>query len=129
MLCLVETCLIVLAGLYVPIHPGYVARMDAPALAFAAHNTRAGALFLELQPGSRISYTDDLYTVTELVYMQALEPMDPTGDLIDEAGTRRTAGETWDYIYNRPGALVLQTCVERDGLTEWGRLFVIAEPE
>ena len=128
MLCLAETCLMVLAGLYIPIHPGYVARMDAPSLAFTAHNTRSGALFLELYPGAPVSYTDDLYTVTEVIFMQALEPMDPAGDLIDmEDGTRRTAGETWDYIYNRPGALVLQTCVERDGLNEWGRLFVIAE--
>lgn len=128
MLCLLSTCLAVLAGAYVPIHPDYVARIDAPAIALAAHNTKAGAFFLQLHPGSQVSYTDDLYTVQEVIFMQALLPNDPAGDLVNmEDGKQRTAGETWDYIYNRPGALVLQTCVERDGLTTWGRWFVIAE--
>lgn len=138
MLCLLETCLIVLTGLglYVPIHPGYVAAIDAPAIVLTAHNTSSGALFLDLTYGSQVSYTDDLYaphqqggyTVTETIYLQALDPDDPYSDFIDmEDGRPLTTRQAWEYIYNRPGTLVLQTCVERDGLDTWGRFFVIAE--
>jgi hypothetical protein len=31
-------------------------------------------------------------------------------------------------IYGRRGDLVLQTCIEAQGIDTWGRLFVIAEP-
>jgi len=116
--------------------PEYVSRLDGTAtqfqqadgLAFLAHNYAAGRHFFDLKIGDEIKADDKVFHVTEIKQYQALEPDDVKSDFIDLAtGEKLTAAQLFEEIYTDPDGLVLQTCIERDGIDSWGRLFVIAE--
>lgn len=87
-----------------------------------------------MKVGDVIVYIDDdtntggYYKVTEIVGGQASDPKSPyTNVLID--GQWMTPEQVWRRVgYLDPDKLVLQTCIEKDGNSKWGRLFVIAEP-
>lgn len=99
-----------------------------------AHNYLAGTEFSHVQSGQVIYliFGDGAlqrYSVTQLVRFQALQPDSPSSNFIDlQDGARLTSQAVFSKMYGRPGALVLQTCIEADGNEAWGRLFVIAEP-
>lgn len=116
--------------------PEYVSRLDgtvtqfqqADGLAFLAHNYASGRHFFDLKIGDEIRADDKVFHATEIVQYQALAPDDVKSDFIDLAtGERLTAAQLFERIYTDPDRLVLQTCIERDGVDSWGRLFVIAE--
>ncbi len=104
-------------------------------LGFLAHNTSSGARFSYLHEGQEIWVIrggGDMvrYRVTEILRFQALTPTSPYSDFLGltPEGERYTSTELFNLIYGQEGALVLQTCIERDGDPNWGRLFVIARP-
>ncbi len=98
-----------------------------------AHNTHAGAVFNELQIGDliRLQYENqksDRYRIQSFRKFQAQTPNSPYSTFIDlEDGTRYSASELFMNIYGAGNQLVLQTCLTKNGLKNWGRLFVIAE--
>jgi len=99
-----------------------------------AHNYLAGKHFLELQPGKMIHLMNGkgrtrLYRVTRILQYQALNPRSPRSNFIDlETHAFSTAAEVFERVYMGKHHLVLQTCIQKGNIEEWGRHFVIAEP-
>ena len=97
-----------------------------------AHNYLAGSLFSGLIPGKTIYliYGDGhtaAYQVSELRRYRALQPRSPYSAFVDlKSGVQLGAGALFSTVYDRPDSLILQTCIEADGVSTWGRLFVIA---
>ena len=100
-----------------------------------AHNTMCGQNFyslkindeviVEYKNGDRVKYC-----VNQIKQYQALEPENLQSNFIDlETSNKLTVGELFDSIYGGENKLVLQTCLEKDGNSEWGRYFVIAFPQ
>ena len=72
------------------------------------------------------------YQVSTIDYYQALSPLDPYSDFIDQAdlsGTIQSFQQVYDRYYRASGYLVFQTCIEKNGDPSWGRIFVVAQPE
>jgi hypothetical protein len=103
-------------------------------LGFLAHNTLAGSLFDELEMGNlvHVIYGDGdiaLYAVRSILRFQAIEPLNPYSNFIDEqSGALLTGSDLFFQTYGVPGQLTLQTCISAGGSDSWGRLFVIASP-
>ena len=99
-----------------------------------AHNTLAGKDFSRLSPGQviRLVYGDGQtksFIVIERWRFQALEPANTRSLFVDlNRGGLLTVSELFRLVYDRPGDLILQTCIEAEGEPGWGRLFIIAEP-
>lgn len=130
MLCLAWACLEILAGFsdVPPDRMGYAAQMpNTPAIVMLADRDYSGAEFLKLGYGDPVVLDGRVYRVSEVTALQALDPQSMTGDFIElESGKRMTVEQVWRYVYDRPGALILQTCFERGGVENWGRVFYIA---
>lgn len=103
-----------------------------------AHNHLAGASFLDLELGDRIDvvFENDpqgqliqSYWVFSVRKFQALSPTSPYSEFIDlKNGQQYSASQLFLEIYDRDDLLILQTCLEKDGVDSWGRIFVIAYP-
>lgn len=99
-----------------------------------AHNYLAGQAFTQLREGQQIHlvFGDgkiEIYVVTEILRYQALDPASTSSDFLDLDGQETiTYSSLFARIYNRPGGVVFQTCIEQAKDPFWGRLFVIAEP-
>lgn len=99
-----------------------------------AHNNLAGKNFSLLGEGRvfHLIYGDgrvETFIVTHLTRAQALEPENIYSEFIDlDTGALLTAPGLFHMVYDQPGKVILQTCIEAHGNLSWGRLFVIAEP-
>ena len=99
-----------------------------------SHNFLAGKRFLSLKAGESITITVDddtqyRYMITAIQKYQAVDPTSLRSDFIDLKGKKRyNTNDLFDRVYTGGHRLVLQTCIEKDGNKEWGRLFVIAKP-
>jgi hypothetical protein len=99
-----------------------------------AHNYLSGGLFFQLKPGDvvQLIYGDGAvweYEVGDIQEYQALNPTSPTSDFINLAtGETLSANDLFNRIYSGAHHLAFQTCIQRDNLDTWGRLFVIAPP-
>jgi hypothetical protein len=99
-----------------------------------AHNHLAGDGFSLLKEEQEIyliygNGQIDTYVVRETFRYQALEPESYSSDFMDlDSGSILTASELFLKVYNRPGRVILQTCISTDTSSSWGRLFIIAEP-
>jgi hypothetical protein len=99
-----------------------------------AHNYLGGRFFLGVEVGDDIHILDGygrsrLYRVSRIRQFQALEPRSPRSRFIDlDTHQTSTASEVFKDIYTGEHHLVLQTCIEKGQIKEWGRQFVIAEP-
>lgn len=108
--------------------------LDYDTTGLLAHNYLAGADFFRLERGQVIHliYGDgrtETFVIRRFLRYRALSPNSVTGNFVDlESGELLTAAQLFMKVYNRPGSLVLQTCIEAEGNRSWGRLFVIAEP-
>jgi hypothetical protein len=72
----------------------------------------------------------ETFIVRRFLRYQALSPDSVKSDFVDlETGEFLTTSQLFLKVYNRPGDLVLQTCIYAEGDTSWGRLFIIAEHE
>lgn len=100
-----------------------------------AHNYLAGADFFNLNVDQIITLVYGSgrmanYRVTAVRHLQALSPTSPYSRFadLDAPGQEYSVTELFNQIYNQPGRLVLQTCIQNGNIDSWGRLFVIAEP-
>jgi len=103
-------------------------------LGILAHSRAAGKYFSSLQLGDVITVQFDdgrtqLFRVSEIRLYQAAQPQSVQSYFIDLSdGSGHSAADVFSETFGRPGQLVLQTCIERDGQAAWGRLFVLAVP-
>ncbi len=99
-----------------------------------AHNYLSGRYFLNVKEGEDIHILDGhgrsrRYRVARIRQFQALEPRSPRSRFIDlDTRQTRTASEVFKEIYTGEHHLVLQTCIAKGQIKEWGRQFVIAKP-
>ncbi len=99
-----------------------------------AHNYLAGQQFSQLSVGQilYLVYGDgrtQSYVITQRLRYQALQPNSDYSRFLDlQSGQSISAAALFSSIYDHRGAVILQTCIEADGIPTWGRLFVIAEP-
>lgn len=99
-----------------------------------AHNHLAGAQFFQIQPGQALTLvfgdgSTREYRVIRTWSVQALAPDSPYSDFVDlTSGETLSATELFMRTFGQAGSLVLQTCIDRDGMASWGRYFVIAQP-
>ena len=99
-----------------------------------AHNTLAGKDFSRLRPGHVITlaYGDgrtETFIVIERRRFQALKPESTRSLFVDlDQGNLLTASQLFLDVYDRPGNVILQTCIEAEDEPAWGRLFIIATP-
>jgi hypothetical protein len=99
-----------------------------------AHNYLAGETFALLEEGQEVYLIHgdgsiSTFAVTEIHRYQAL----PTGGIsrtfVDlDTHAAISSADLFTRVYNRPGQVVFQTCIQAGNDPEWGRLFVIAEP-
>ena len=99
-----------------------------------AHNYLAGERFFLLEEGQKfyLIYGDGqiaAFRVKEIQSYQALDPNSTASPFLSmENGALLTTSDLFLEVYNRPGSVILQTCILKDNDPSWGRLFVIAEP-
>lgn len=99
-----------------------------------AHNSVAGKNYFLLEDGQifYLVYGDGslkAFHVTRLMHAQALDPQNIRSHFIDlDEGGILSADRLFNEVYDRPGNVIFQTCIEANGESSWGRLFVIAEP-
>jgi len=100
-----------------------------------AHNYLGGKYFLELKAGDDVYLMDGhrrtlRYRVVRSYRYQALDPRNPRSRFIDlETRQVCTADEVFKRVYTGRHHLVLQTCIQKGYIKEWGRVFIIAEPQ
>ena len=115
----------------------YAPPLENNVISLLAHNFLAGRGFFHLETGSVVTivYGDGRlanYQVSTIDRYQALSPLDPYSDFVDQAdpsGTVQSFQQVYDRYYKASGYLVFQTCIERNGDLSWGRIFVVAQPE
>lgn len=99
-----------------------------------AHNFLSGKLFFNLKVGDTVQviYGDgkvEQYQINEILRFQALQPNNPRSTFKDlESNATFTAEQLFRKIYTGKRHVVLQTCLEKDGVDSWGRIFLIAFP-
>ena len=99
-----------------------------------AHNYLAGENLAALQHDQifYLVYGDGrvaAFLIKEILRYQALEPESSYSRFVDlENNNILTTTELFTRVYNRPGKVILQTCISRENNLSWGRLFIIAEP-
>ncbi|HJS20087.1 MAG TPA: hypothetical protein VJ785_15170 [Anaerolineales bacterium] len=101
-----------------------------------AHNYLSGRSFLQLDIGQEVGlvYDDgkvEYFIVTEILRYQALDPKSPYSSFqnLNDKNEILTAGQMFDRAYQGTRHLTLQTCIAADGISSWGRLFVLAQPK
>lgn len=103
-------------------------------LGFLAHNHLAGKYFSELEIGDEVFVLPEegsilRYRITHILQYRALQPRDPRSRFINlQTNQQCSAGDVFRQVYQGDEHVTLQTCIAKSGLSEWGRLFIIAEP-
>ena len=67
------------------------------------------------------------YRITQIDSLQALEPNNPSSKFKDANGTLLSASEVFAKYYTGSDHVTFQTCIAKDNISSWGRLFVVAE--
>jgi hypothetical protein len=99
-----------------------------------AHNFLAGRFFFDLMPGHivQLIYGDGSvveYELMEIKQYQALQPNSVYSDFVDlETGETVSSTNLFNVVYAGEHHLTFQTCLNREGNSEWGRHFPIAYP-
>ncbi len=148
----------ILRGVYVPDafalpivqqpvgHPGFVSINDGEITQFGmaaevgnigllAHNYLSGEEFANLAPGQevRLIYGDgtvEYFLVEQVLQYQALQPYSPYSEFRDlETQITITAEELFRQVYRGERHVTFQTCIEAEGNSSWGRLFIVAKPK
>jgi len=126
-------------------YPGYVSTEEAVATQFGiatevgnvgllAHNTHAGSFFSNIKQGDRIIlvYGDghtESFMANSIQRYQALDPLSPYSEFKElETQTTFSAENLFNNVYRGDYHLTLQTCIENNGNSSWGRLFIMATP-
>lgn len=125
--------------------PNFVALKDGVVTQFAAansfgtigllaHNYLSGRHFFNLNENDAIIIVygdgrEELYRISRVGRYQALQPESPYSNFVDTSDptqTEITAGVLFTRIYAHPNQVVLQTCIDANGDSSWGRLFITA---
>jgi len=99
-----------------------------------AHNSLGGKDFFKLNVGQTVQIvmgdgTLRAYRIESIASYQALEPNSTTSDFLDlTSGQVLDAADIFSLYYMGGDHVTFQTCIARDGIGSWGRLFVIAVP-
>ncbi len=99
-----------------------------------AHNYLSGADFYQLTTGQEIwvVYGDGSYRrykIEDISQYQKLTPSSLQSELIElSTGKRLTTSQVFNRHYNGDHKLTLQTCLENEGLSNWGLTFWTATP-
>lgn len=107
---------------------------DFGAIGLLAHNYLAGKSFFNLKNGQevRIVYGDGsvkVYFVTAVYRYQALQPNSPSSNFVDlDTNETLSASSLFGKVYYQGDHVTFQTCIKKDGLSTWGRLFIVATP-
>jgi hypothetical protein len=125
--------------------PGYVSQdkrvitqfnMAAKAgnVGLLAHNYLAGATFTQLAIGQQVDlvYGDgrvESFIVSQILRYQALDPKDPMSEFRNVNSSIIKAEELFRQVYGGKRHVTFQTCIESNGNSSWGRLFIIAQPK
>lgn len=124
---------------YVSEQDGLLTLFQSPlehgAVGLLAHNYLSGKRFFDLRVNDTVVavYGDgnsDIFQVARIESYQALDPANPYSQFVDPDAVFSgvmSSTELFDQIYTTPDRLVFQTCVEANGDSSWGRLFVTAE--
>jgi hypothetical protein len=101
-----------------------------------AHNYLAGRSFSRLVIGQDVHVLygngeTESFVITEILSYQALEPKSPYSSFrsLENEAEILSVGEMFDRVYKGDHHLIFQTCIANDGVSSWGRLFVIARPK
>lgn len=125
---------------FVSTTPDEVTQFEMPAkfgaVGLLAHNSLAGLDFFKLGLGSTfyLVYGSGMlqrFTVQNIRRFQALDPENPYSDFL-EAGSKAlpiTSADLFNEIYSHAGEVVFQTCIDQDGNSSWGRIFITAVPQ
>lgn len=103
------------------------------AVGLLAHNYLSGSLFYDLAPGQELSlvYGDGSvrrYRLETIAPFERLTLGNLTSDFLDlQTGMTLSAQQVFEQFYNGD-VLTLQTCLEKDGLLNWGVTFFVAVP-
>ena len=99
-----------------------------------ADNIASGTLYEGLAPGQVVTLIDGdgsqrRYQVQTINRFQALRPADPYTDFVHlDSGARLSSTQLFTQMYTGGDKVIFQTCIARDGIMNWGRLFVTATP-
>ena len=100
-----------------------------------AHNYLSGKSFSQIEVGQevRLVYGDGTikyFLVKEVLQYQAMEPNSPWSSFRHiEDNTVLNAEQMFNRDYAGEHHVTFQTCIQAEGISTWGRLFVVAEPK
>jgi len=100
-----------------------------------AHNTLSGKSFSQITIGQeiRLVYGDgkvEYFIVTEVLRYQATQPTSPYSSFRNvDKDEILTAEQMFKRVYLGDRHVTFQTCINANGSSSWGRLFVIAMPK
>ena len=100
-----------------------------------AHNNLSGKSFSQLEVGQnvRLVYGDgkvEYFVITQILQYQALQPTSPYSTFRDLNNNENiTAEQLFNKVYRGDRHVTFQTCIAANGISTWGRLFVIAVPK
>jgi hypothetical protein len=104
-------------------------------IGFLAHNDLAGASFFKLSLGQKVQVvfgdgSTRSYLIVETHSFQAEQPYSPYSDFLDlkQESMVWSAEDLFFEMYAGDERVVFQTCIAADGVSTWGRYFVIAIP-
>jgi hypothetical protein len=99
-----------------------------------AHNFLSGRYFQELNPSQKVTliYGDgslENYRITDIANFERLVQGDLRSNFRDLATDAEwTVDEVFNQFYTGDRHLTLQTCIEKDGVWNWGVQFIVADP-
>jgi hypothetical protein len=108
---------------------------EAGIVGLLAHNYLSGAIFTNLSIGQevRLIYGDgavEYFEIDQILQYQALQPFSPNSEFRDlETNVTITAEQLFGKVYRGEKHVTFQTCIDANGNSSWGRLFVIAQPK
>ena len=100
-----------------------------------AHNTLSGKFFFQLEVGQevRLVYGDgrvEYFIIQRILQYQALQPNSPYSNFRDLSSDEiLTAQQVFRKVYTGDRHVTFQTCIAANGISTWGRIFVIATPK
>jgi hypothetical protein len=100
-----------------------------------AHNTLSGRFFSQLATGQevRLIYGDgkvEYFVIGNVLRFQALQPDSISSSFRNlDRNETISSGDMFNRAYVGGRRVVFQTCIEANGNSSWGRLFVVALPK
>lgn len=123
---------------YVSMEPGTATQFQSASpygvFGLLAHNFLSGSQFFNLQPGHEVTlvFGDGVmrrYQVTQIGRYERLTRSDLRSDFLDlDSGQTFSADAVFERYYRGNHHLTLQTCIEKNGVWNWGVQFIVAEP-